>query len=335
MIIFDGIRTAADKEHSLRAEVAALRESGTTIAIGAVVFSEDAGSQLYTRLKREAAARVGITYIPHQFSITDSLSAISAQIQTLNKDAKITGIIIQKPTKRIWQAAFDQANRHTLTAESGTFLHESPEEGSRSESNNEKKEVRDHSVDSAGFATWWNTLTAQIDPKKDVDGLHPSTLAAIAAGTWQEQGRVLPATCQAALEIMELAATVVEDSATGKVLIVGKSDLLGIPLYGVLKSQGREVELLKRKDLEERVALGQWLIDGAVVVSATGVQGLIGSEMVRDGVVLIDVGEPKADVNFNAIAAKAAFLTPVPGGVGPMTVVCLLENAVKLCKFIP
>jgi methylenetetrahydrofolate dehydrogenase (NADP+)/methenyltetrahydrofolate cyclohydrolase len=134
---------------------------------------------------------------------------------------------------------------------------------------------------------------------------------------------------------MELAATVVEDSATGKVLIVGKSDLLGIPLYGVLKSQGREVELLKRKDLEERVALGQWLIDGAVVVSATGVQGLIGSEMVRDGVVLIDVGEPKADVNFNAIAAKAAFLTPVPGGVGPMTVVCLLENAVKLCKFIP
>lgn len=304
MIIFDGVTTAAKKEAIIAHDVGKLAEAGKKIAIGAIVFSQDAGSQLYTRLKNEAASRVGIQYLPYQFSITDSLEIVIGRIAALNEDPQITGIIIQKPTKKIWQAAQQQ-------------------------------------VDAAGFAKWWTALTSAIEPSKDVDGLHPSTLTAIEQGLWREQGRVLPATCQAVLEILESVPPALSPQAStssadatstinDKVLIVGKSDLLGIPLYGVLKAQGRAVELLTRKDLEARKESGQLLQDGHVVVSATGFPGLITGEMVRDGVVLIDVGEPRPDVTVASIQGKAAFLTPVPGGVGPMTVVCLLENAVKL-----
>lgn len=307
MIIFDGISTAAKKEATIAQDVARLAVAGKKIAIGAIVFSQDSGSQLYTRLKSEAASRVGIQYLPYQFSITDAPELVIGRIAALNEDPKITGIIIQKPTKKIWQAAQQQ-------------------------------------VDAAGFVHWWTALTSAIEPSKDVDGLHPSTLTAIEQGIWRKQGRVLPATCQAVLEILEsvpqpLSAqgdTIsVEATSTtkDKVLIVGKSDLLGIPLYGVLKAQGRAVELLTRKDLEARKESGQLLQDGRVVVSATGFPGLITGEMVQDGVVLIDVGEPRPDVAVASIERKAAFLTPVPGGVGPMTVVCLLENAVKLVSY--
>ncbi len=300
MIIFDGIRTAADKELALVTQVAELCAAGKQVTIGAIVFTQDAGSKLYTRLKREAAERVGIAYVPQLFSITDPVEQIRTQIQKFNTDAEITGIIIQKPTKKIWQEALEQTKVNTLTYES------------------------------ADFSTWWTALTSQIDPKKDVDGLHPSTLAAIAENTWQEQGRVLPATCQAVLEIIEMAEAVVGSLPSGKIAIVGKSDLLGTPLYDVLRNQGREVVLLTRKGLEQRMLEGQRLLDAGVVVSATGVAGLITADLVQEGVVVVDVGEPRPDVDTTSIKEKAAFLTPVPGGVGPMTVVSLLENAVKL-----
>jgi methylenetetrahydrofolate dehydrogenase (NADP+)/methenyltetrahydrofolate cyclohydrolase len=317
MIIFDGVTAAATKEQQLKTQVAQLQAGGVEITVGAVVFSEDAGSQLYTRLKREAAERVGIRYVPMQFSITDPVETIAAQLQQFNADPAVTGIIIQKPTKKIWLQAWEKATsgfeQGVSTAElNHTLVHES-----------------------ATFAEWWKSLTTQIAPQKDVDGLHPSTLAAIGDGTWIEQGRVLPATCQAVVEILQTAETAQNQpdaisSQKDTVLIIGKSDLLGIPLYDLLKGQGRDVELLTRNDLQSRIESGENLFDGAVIVSATGVPGLITGEMISEGTFLIDVGEPRADIDAQSVSHKAAFLTPVPGGVGPMTVVCLLENAVKL-----
>ena len=317
MIIFDGVAAAATKEQQLKTQVAQLQAAGVEIIVGAVVFSEDAGSQLYTRLKREAAERVGIRYVPVEFSITDPITTISAQLQQFNTDSTITGIIIQKPTKRIWLQAWESVKSKTgggvvETEMNHTLVHES-----------------------ATFAEWWKSLTTQIAPQKDVDGLHPSTLSAIGDGTWIEQGRVLPATCQAVVEILQTAETaqyqpVAINSQKDKVLIIGKSDLLGIPLYDLLKGQGRDVELLTRKELQSRTESGKNLFDGTTIVSATGVAGLVTGELISGGVVLVDVGEPRADIDAKSVAEKADFLTPVPGGVGPMTVVCLLENAVKL-----
>lgn len=295
MKIFDGVTVASQKEQALTQQVAALSAQGVQLKVAAIVFAEDAGSQLYTRLKQEAAERVGISYQPFVFSITDPVAKVSETVQVLNDDKTVTGIIIQKPTKKVW------AQQQSPT------------------------------VEVSQYTDWWRSLTTQIAPHKDVDGLHPSTLAAIEAGTWQEQGRVLPATCQAVLDIMTRLPDELQ-SLQAKVLIIGKSDLLGTPLYGVLKEQGRAVELLTKKDLAARQADGRLLLDAKVIVSATGVLGLITGELISEGVALIDVGEPRPDIDRASVGDKPSFITPVPGGVGPMTVSCLLENALKLAS---
>jgi methylenetetrahydrofolate dehydrogenase (NADP+)/methenyltetrahydrofolate cyclohydrolase len=299
MVIFDGITTAAVREKLVKTEVESLAASGIHIAIGAIVFREDAGSQLYTRLKSEAAARVGIQYIPQQFSITDSIDLIGQQITSFNSDNRITGIIIQKPTKRIWHSAQHQQG------------------------------IAESELDQRAYDAWWKSLTAAIDPQKDVDGLHPDTLLAIADGTWERGRHVLPATCQAVVDILEEHCKTLQQT---KVIIIGKSDLLGTPLAYYLKNRGVTAELLRRVDLEERMKNGSKLLDADVVVSATGVENLVNGDMIKDGVIIIDVGEPRPDVNQKSVSALASFITPVPGGVGPMTVVSLLANAVKLAQ---
>jgi len=87
--------------------------------------------------------------------------------------------------------------------------------------------------------------------------------------------------------------------------------------------------LLGKKDLAERQVSGEYLLNSDVVISATGVSNLITPDMVSEGVITIDVGEPQPDIS-RAVAMKASFFTPVPGGVGPMTVVSLLENGFRL-----
>ena len=66
-----------------------------------------------------------------------------------------------------------------------------------------------------------------------------------------------------------------------------------------------------------------------ILISATGIPGLIKKTMVKEGTVVIDLGSPQGDVNFDQVKKKALWITPVPGGMGPLTVICLLENALK------
>ncbi|MEX0896426.1 MAG: bifunctional 5,10-methylenetetrahydrofolate dehydrogenase/5,10-methenyltetrahydrofolate cyclohydrolase [Patescibacteria group bacterium] len=300
MIIFDGYQLAAQKEAQLREQVAA---SQSPIGIGAVLFDEDAGSQLYTRLKQQAAERVGISYQVRHFSVTDTVDEVVLAIQQLNQDTEITGIIIQKPTKKVWLS--HQTNTTSLV-----------------------------------FAEWWGSLVSRIAIDKDVDGLHPETLEAVRRGDWREKGMVLPATCQAVVEVIEQAKMVVaaESNATSqhnhpeKVVIIGVSDLLGTPLFFELQTRGYEVELLTRRQFRQRVESGQGLQDASIIVSATGQKQLITGDLIAHNSIIIDVGEPFPDVNRQSVSQKAALLTPVPGGVGPMTVICLLENALRVSQ---
>lgn len=300
MIIFDGNQQAAQREQELLLRVKELRTKGKQIKIASVLFTEDSGSQLYTQLKKEAAERVGIEYALYPFSLQGKSEAVVEQIKQLNQDPTVTGIIIQKPWQRTWQ--------QVLMVEG------------------EPKAVRQ------AYTTWWRYLTSALDITKDVDGLHPETLAAIERGIWQEDGRVMPATARAVLQILEEARAEKTIPDQARYAILGRSDLLGLPLYHELKNQGLQVELLGKKDLERRVEAGQDLKDIDVIVSATGVKHLITGQLVKDEVVVVDVGEPKPDVDFESVSPKASFITPVPGGVGPMTVVCLLENAVQLAQ---
>ena len=124
-----------------------------------------------------------------------------------------------------------------------------------------------------------------------------------------------------------------------KTIIIGKSDLLGIPLYYELLRRGensqesqQKIELIASQELKERMQSGQKLLDASIVISATGIKNLITGDMVSAGVTVIDVGEPKPDVDFVSVSPKASFITPVPGGVGPMTVISLLENCADLAR---
>lgn len=296
MILFDGTTVAAVLEQEI---IRQLQELARPITVCSFFFAEDAGSTLYTRLKTEAAERVGITYQSQQCSFSEPIAVLIERIRAVNSDPMVTGVLIQKPTKQTWDQFCPEENR---VGEGHTF------------------------------GEWWQSLTSALDPAKDVDGLSPDTLAVIAAGNWREQGRVLPATCRAVVSILVMLKEQYPEKEMQSASIVGVSDLLGTPLYHVLTQLGLEVQLLRRTDFLGKTQNGTQPLETDVVVSATGVPNLITGAHILPGAVVIDVGEPKPDVDQNSVAEKAFFLTPVPGGVGPLTVMCLLMNAVDLLK---
>lgn len=317
MIIFDGNTFAQEREVLLKEKIEH-DFFGKKLVIAAILFKEDAGSRLYTRLKSEAAGRVGIEYRAFEFSLSDDVEKIQTKTEELNNDPNMTGIIIQKPWRDTWLKAQDEVFHNQVSNQL-----------------NPKKFERE------SYSAWWTKLTSRINELKDVDGLHPDTIEQIKDKTWDERGKVLPATCQAVLTILDVAferltqvngLEKTQEQFSGKYIILGKSDLLGIPLFYELLRQGRNIEIIASQELEERMASGQKLLDASVIVSATGKKKLITGDMVSHNVVVIDVGEPSPDVDFESVSQKASFITPVPGGVGPMTVISLLENCTKLAE---
>ena len=225
---------------------------------------------------------------------------IQKSVEQLNADPETTGIIIQKPRRTTW-----------VDATHATFP--------------------DKLTEQEAYQTWWRSLTVCISAEKDVDGLRPETLSAIEDGSWVAQGLVLPATCKAVLDILQVAGVLPVVDAPPKVLVIGKSDILGLPLSFELRNQGCFVENVGTVGFRELVASANGLKDFTVIVSATGVRKLVHDpSSLRLGVVLIDVGEPSPDIDQAAVSSVASLITPVPGGVGPVTVVSLLENAVTL-----
>ncbi|PIR63977.1 MAG: hypothetical protein CO156_01265 [Candidatus Pacebacteria bacterium CG_4_9_14_3_um_filter_40_12] len=299
MYIYDGNQRAQELEKGVQREVKALFEKGVNLTIAAILFTEDSGSRLYTRLKGEAAARSGISYRVYEFSLIDSVETVQAKINQLNGDDSITGIIIQKPWRKTWQ------------------------------------KLQGSTASAKEYATWWTSLVSALSVQKDVDGLHPESLAAIKHGNWQDQGRVLPATAQAVLTILDdFSQQNQKPLSSYNISIIGKSDLLGTPLYFELKRRGVMCELLGRTELQEKIEAGAGLTQSDIIVSATGVSGLITEKLLGEGTALIDVGEPQPDVDLESVisSGKVSFITPVPGGVGPLTIVSLLQNAVFLVK---
>ncbi len=157
-----------------------------------------------------------------------------------------------------------------------------------------------------------------IPVKKDVDGLTSENFRLIATG---EQA-FLPATIKAVGKVMDEAIREIGlDIERMKVAVVGSKGMVGKPLVSQLKRFGFEVGEFEVND-ELKLA------DYDVVISATGKEGLIKPEMVKKGVVVIDVGFPKGDFETD-VSKNSSFFTSVPGGVGPVTVVCLMENVVE------
>ncbi|MFA5933503.1 MAG: bifunctional 5,10-methylenetetrahydrofolate dehydrogenase/5,10-methenyltetrahydrofolate cyclohydrolase [Microgenomates group bacterium] len=161
-------------------------------------------------------------------------------------------------------------------------------------------------------------LLELIDGEKDVDGL-------------TSKGKFLSATVRSVISILEDEGISVSGK---KVVVVGASDLVGKPVAGELKKMGADVVICDSKTTR----LQGETLEAQILISATGVPGLIKGDMVKEGVIVIDVGAEKVDgkvvgdVDFESVASKSSRITPVPGGVGPMTVISLMENVVEAAK---
>lgn len=155
-------------------------------------------------------------------------------------------------------------------------------------------------------------LVNLINPEKDVDGL-------------QKDSQFLHPTSKAVIDILIEAEKQLEVKMK-TVCVVGATGMVGKPLVSELKVEGYKVTECNSKTKDLQGATKE--VD--VVISCTGIPGIINGDMVKDDSIIIDVGSPKGDVSLVA-SDKSAFYTPVPGGVGPVTISCLLENLISAC----
>ena len=164
-------------------------------------------------------------------------------------------------------------------------------------------------------------LTPRIVPEKDVDGLTPINAGRLAQGV----PGLRPCT---PLGVIELLDTYEVELEGAEAVVVGRSNLVGRPVAAMLLERNATVTTChsRTRDLAGVCARAD------VLIAAVGVPGLIGSEHVKDGAVVIDVGISRTeeglrgDVDFEAASQRARLITPVPGGVGPMTIAMLLQN---------
>lgn len=172
-----------------------------------------------------------------------------------------------------------------------------------------------------------DALTAMIDPLKDVDGLTPMSAGALAQG---REGMV-PCTPAGVIELLRHAGA---ELVGAEAVVVGRSNLVGKPLAHLLLAEHATVTVCHSRTRD----LGEVCRRADVLVAAVGVPRLVTGEMVKEGAIIIDVGINRTDeglvgdVDFESAAARASAITPVPGGVGPMTRAMLLVNTLEAAR---
>jgi methylenetetrahydrofolate dehydrogenase (NADP+)/methenyltetrahydrofolate cyclohydrolase len=171
-----------------------------------------------------------------------------------------------------------------------------------------------------------------IDPKKDVDGFHPSNFGRMAL----ELESFIPATPYGIMQLLERYKV---DTSGKHAVIIGRSHIVGRPISILLSQKGNFADATVTVAHSRTKDLKALLNQADIIVSALGVPNFVKADMVKSGAVIIDVGitrvedlsRPKGyrivgDVDFEQVAEKASYITPVPGGVGPMTIAMLLKN---------
>lgn len=165
-----------------------------------------------------------------------------------------------------------------------------------------------------------------IAKEKDVDGFHPLNVA----GLWQKTPHMEPCTPKG---IMYLLKEMGIDLKGKRAVVIGRSNIVGLPVAKMLLDANATVTQCHTKTVDIPSVTRQ----AEILVVAAGKAKMVTGDMVSEGVVVIDVGmdrDPKTgklcgDVDFESVAPKASAITPVPGGVGPMTIACLMQNTVE------
>jgi methylenetetrahydrofolate dehydrogenase (NADP+)/methenyltetrahydrofolate cyclohydrolase len=169
-----------------------------------------------------------------------------------------------------------------------------------------------------------NKVINAIKKEKDVDGFHPLNVAAIHLG---EKG-IIPATPKGIITMLKSTNTEIKGKHA---VVIGRSNIVGKPVAMLLLKEHATVSIAHSRTKD----LGDLTRQADILVAAVGRAKMVTADMVKEGAIVIDVGVNRldgklvGDVDFDAIKEKASFITPVPGGVGPMTIASLLENTIE------
>ncbi len=284
--LIDG-RAVAEKVYAeLRHGIANLARKQITPGLAVVLVGDDPASRAYVRSKDRMCRELGLHSVKLELSANTSQAQLLAEVEKLNRDSAIDGILVQSPPPpQIDEGAIIRA----------------------------------------------------LDPAKDVDGFHPANIARLALG---DSSGFVPCTPLGCWRLLKESGVEISGA---HVVILGRSLIVGKPLALLLMQKGIDATVTvvhsRTKNLAEITRSAE------VLVAAIGRAGFVRQEHVREGAVVIDVGinrldDPSTprgyrlvgDVAFNEVAPKTKAITPVPGGVGPMTIAMLMANTVKAAE---
>jgi methylenetetrahydrofolate dehydrogenase (NADP+)/methenyltetrahydrofolate cyclohydrolase len=282
MQLLDGAAVSAHIKEQIRLETLALQTTtGKSPHLAAILVGDDPASQVYVASKVKTCEALGFKSTLIRLEATISEKDLLQQVQKLNEDTDVNGILVQLPLPRHISA---------------------------------------------------DAVINAIHPDKDVDGFHPISQGRMVLG----QKTFLPATPYGIMLMLEYYKI---DTTGMNCVVVGRSNIVGTPISIMLSrnsNPGNATVTLahsKTRNLQE-VCLGADLI-----IAAIGIPKFIKADMVKEGAVIVDVGINRiedasrksgsrlvGDVDFDAVAPKCSYITPVPGGVGPMTICALMKN---------
>lgn len=298
--ILDGKKNAAAIRGEVKAAVKKMTAAGARPpGLAAMLVGDDAASQIYVRSKTRLAKKAGFVEETVRLPETSSATEVRAALEGLNERDDIDGILLQLPLP-------------------------------------------------AGLPS--DELVGTIAPAKDVDGLTTWS----AGRLWQDRAGLVPATPRGVIELLRREEIELQGA---RAVIVGRSQLVGKPLAALLLREQATVTVCHSRTRD----LAGVCREADVLIAAVGRLALIGPDHVRDGAVVIDVGIHRVtdgaeverlfpgdegrratfaekgavvagDVDYTRVAPKAAAITPVPGGVGPLTVACLLANTLQASR---
>lgn len=174
-----------------------------------------------------------------------------------------------------------------------------------------------------------NKVLQAISPDKDVDGFHPMNVGALVS----DNTRFPPCTPYGAMTLLEKSGVAIEGKHA---VVVGRSNIVGKPMALMLLQKNATVTICTSKTID----LGKYTRDADILVVATGKPQMITGDMIKPGAAVIDVGINRlangklvGDVDFDSAKKVASWITPVPGGVGPMTIAMLVANTVRAAEY--
>jgi len=274
--IIDGKGVAAGLRSRVANSAARLNdEMNVTAGLAAVLVGSDPASQVYVRGKGRACSAAGLASFERRFPADISEAALVTEVEKLNADNRVDGVLVQLPLPGRIDA---------------------------------------------------QRVIAAIDPAKDVDGFHPVNVGRL----WSRLPGLVPCTPQGCLILLR----VVHDDLSGaEAVVLGRSNLVGKPMAALLLAADCTVTVVHSRSRDAAAICRR----ADILVAAVGRPQLVKAGWIKRGATVIDVGinpvrlpdgrtRIVGDVDFDSARTVAGAITPVPGGVGPMTIACLLHN---------